>query len=68
MLCIYGVLEGYIQRYSPETEVIFRPRLKKVRPEGTALPEGIFLPRTKNDRINVPLSVYGLERFNYRTS
>ena len=26
MQWIYGVFEGYIQQYSPETEVFFRPR------------------------------------------
>ena len=26
MQCIYGVLEGYIQLYSPETEDLVRPR------------------------------------------
>ena len=51
--------EGYIQRYSPDSEVFFCPRQKNPegravpegrRPEGTALPEGIFLPRTKKIR------------------
>ena len=28
--------EGYIQRYSPDTEVIFRPRQKKSRGQGRA--------------------------------
>ena len=53
-------LEGYIQRYSPDTEVIFRPRQKKnpragpcpraEGPRARPCPRDFFLPRTKNIR------------------
>ena len=49
MQCIYGVSEGYIQQYSPETEGIFRPRPINSRGHGL-LPEGIYWPRTKKAR------------------
>ena len=42
-------LEGYIQRYSPKTEVIFRPRQKK-NPEGTALPDRFFFAEDEKNR------------------
>ena len=41
-------LEGYIQRYSPDTEVIFRPRQKISRGHGPA--RGIFFPEDEKNR------------------
>ena len=36
MECIYWVSEGYIQRYTPETKFIFRPRQKNSQSQGRA--------------------------------
>ena len=59
--------EGYIQRYSPDSEVFFCPRQKNPegravpegrRPEGTALPEGFFLSRTKKTEVEAGILLY----------
>ena len=58
--------EGYIQRYSPDTEVIFRPRQKK-KPEGRALPcPRVFFCRGRNKaEVEVAISLYTARRKSY---
>ena len=69
-------LEGYIQRYSPDTEVFFRPRQKNIPragpcpraegPRARSCPRDIFLPRTKKNRGGGGyIVVYGLTKIIY---